>query len=633
MNLLHPLALAWLGLAIPIVIFYILKIRMRRVPVSTTLFWRQIFEEKQPRSIWQKLRHLLSLLVQLAFLLLVVFALSEPIFKWEIRDARKLVLVIDNSASMNASDVAPQASRLEKAKDEARALIDGLRFRDEMAIIAAGTQPTVRCGMTGHQGTLRAKLKEIAPTDGPTRVKEAVELARRLLTDQSDPKVKGRSNVIVITDGGFEDASKLAESGDVKVVSIGSNKTGNVGITKFQVRRSLVDPIGYQILVEVVNSSEATVETRLEIDLDDNAVDVVPLKLEPGKPYRKVFEKTSADGGRLVARIDRLDALPADNRAWAILPRRDIQPVTLVSGGNLFLEKVFEANPLVKLAVDSKAPSAGSGGITVFHKKVPDKLPPGSVLVIEPTTSTDLWTIGEVQQNPIVTKEDKSSPLMANVRLSNVLMPEARQLKITAPKVQVLATSLTNDPLYAAIDRPEGKVLVLTVNLEKGDLPLQTAFPIMMANALGWFAGTKGELRESLSTGVVTDIELPPSAQAEKGGLALQAPDGRTKPRPNLGNKVTVGPLDQCGVWSIVRPTSDGSKASAKGQDAPKPLLEVACNLASRSESDLRTPLPTTTRASLASGFGGWPIWVILCSMALALAGLEWYLYQRRWIS
>ena len=43
MNLLHPLALAWFGLAIPIVIFYILKIRMRRVPVSTTLFWRQIF--------------------------------------------------------------------------------------------------------------------------------------------------------------------------------------------------------------------------------------------------------------------------------------------------------------------------------------------------------------------------------------------------------------------------------------------------------------------------------------------------------------------------------------------------------------------------------------------------------------
>ena len=442
-----------------------------------------------------------------------------------------------------------------------------------------------------------------------------------------------RQNVIVITDGGFDDASKLAEGGDVKVVGVGSNKTGNVGITKFQVRRSLVDPIGYQILVEVVNASDAVVETRLEMDLDDGAVDVVPLKLEPGKPYRKVFEKTSADGGKLVGKIDRPDALPADNQAWAILPRRDIQPVTLVSDGNLFLEKVFEANPLVKLALANKAPTASTGGITVFHKNVPEKLPPGPVLVIEPTTGTDLWTIGEVQQNPIVTKQDKDSPLMAHVRLDNVLMPEARALKITAPKFQVLATSLTNDPLYASIDRAEGKVLVLTVNLEKGDLPLQTAFPIMVANALGWFAGTKGELRESLSTGVVADIELPPSAEASKGGLALLSPDGRSKPLPNLGNKVTVGPLDRCGIWSIVRPPAEGSKPDLKGQEAPKPLLEVACNLASRPESDLRSSIQTTSKASLIAGFGGWPIWVALCALALALAGLEWYLYQRRWIS
>ena len=82
-----------------------------------------------------------------------------------------------------------------------------------MAIIAAGTQPTVRCGMTGHQRTLREELDKIAPTDGPTRVKEAVELARRLLADQGDGRPgQGRSNVVVLTDGGFEDAAKLAEA-------------------------------------------------------------------------------------------------------------------------------------------------------------------------------------------------------------------------------------------------------------------------------------------------------------------------------------------------------------------------------------------------------------------------------------
>ncbi len=637
MNLLHPIALAWAGLAVPIVIFYILKIRLRRVPVSTTLFWRQIFEEKQPRSIWEKLRHLLSLLIQLALVALVVAALTEPILRWEIREARRLVVVVDNSASMNARDKAEGPDRLALAKKEALDLIDGLRFRDEMAILAAGTQATVRCGMTGHQGTLRRAIEAISPTDGPTRVPQAVELGRRLLADGGGESGKdrpspGRSQVVVLTDGGFEGAAKLAEGPDARVINV-AGKLGNVGITRFQVRRSLVDPIGYQILAEVVNASDAPVETRLEIELDGKPVDVVPLRLEPGKPYRKVFEKTSAEGGQLLARLVRDDALAADNRAWAILPRREIQPVTLVSEGNLFLEKVFEANPLVKLDLAKAAPSSPRAGITVFHKAVPATLPPGPVLVIEPTTACDLWTLGEVQQNPIVTKQDRDSPLMAHVRLDNVLMPEARQLKLTAPKAQVLASSLAGDPLYAAIDRPEGKVLVLTVNLEKGDLPLQTAFPIMVANALGWFAGTKGELRESLATGAVVDLELPPSKDAG-GPLVLRSPDGRARPLPKLGTKVTIGPLDEAGVWAILPAPVEPSGKSAKGDEPPpRPILEVASNLASREETDLRSPLPTSPRAALAGGFGGWPIWVTLSALALGLAGLEWYLYQRRWIS
>ena len=114
MNLANPLALAWAGLLIPVVVFYILKIRLRRVPVSTVIFWRQIFEEKKPRSLWQRLRHLLSLLVQLALLLLLIFALAQPFFAWEANEARRIVLVIDNSASINATDVAP--SRLVDAE-------------------------------------------------------------------------------------------------------------------------------------------------------------------------------------------------------------------------------------------------------------------------------------------------------------------------------------------------------------------------------------------------------------------------------------------------------------------------------------------------------------------------------------
>ncbi len=244
MNLVQPAALALGALAIPILAFYILKVRLRRVPVSTLLFWEQIFEEKKPRSLWQRLRHWISLLLQLAFLALVIFALADPIFRWQQAQARRLVLVVDNSASMNVNDVSP--SRLEAAKAEARRLVDGLRLGDELAIIAAGPEPRVACGLTDHPRTLREAIDTITPIDSPTRIDEAVALARRLLSGSD--KIR---KAIVLTDGDFDGAAELARQDDVEVIRVGAADTGNVAITRLQARRSLVDPIGYEILVEV----------------------------------------------------------------------------------------------------------------------------------------------------------------------------------------------------------------------------------------------------------------------------------------------------------------------------------------------------------------------------------------------
>ena len=630
MNLVNPSALAFAALMVPVVVFYVLKVRLRRVPVSTLIFWRQIYDENRPKSLWQRLRHLVSLLLQLAFLAALVLALADPVSRWQQSKSRRLVVVLDNSASMSATDVAP--SRLAAAKAEARRVVDGLRPGDELALIAAGTQPQVFCGLTDHQRTLRESVDSVPAADGPTKVVEAVGLARRLASGSDKPH-----KILVLTDGGFEGAAKLAAEPDVEILAVGT-AAGNVGITRLQARRSLLDPIGYEILVEVVNASDAPADCRLELDLGDDPIDVVPLKLAPGEHVTQVFEKTSADGGRLRARIDKKDALAADNVAYAILPRRDRQPVTLVSEGNLFLEKVFEAAPLVDLTVlkdPAALPKAAAGArVTVFHRKVPDVLPTGPVLVIEPEGSNGLWQADTPLQNPVVAKQDKDSTLMAHVRLDNVLMPEARKLSFAGP-AQILAESATGDPLYAVLDRPEGKVAVLTVNLDQGDLPLQTAFPILMTNLLGWFGGGKGELREAQAAGAVTDLELPAEADP-KATRALVSPDGSERPLPPASTKVAVGPLDRCGVWSVVRRGPAGSKSKARGgagKDAAPPVAELACNLANRRESDLRPPTDLPRRpAGSGSGLGTRPVWYYLVAAAWALTLGEWFLYQRRWI-
>jgi len=626
MSLAFPLALAWAALTVPIVIFYILKIRLRQVPVSTTIFWQQIYDEKRPRSLWQILRHLLSLLVQIIWLLLLVFALTEPFFTWEILQARRLILVVDNSASMRATDLAP--TRLEVVKQIGRQVISGLRFRDEMAIVAAGVQPQVVCGLTGHERTLQTALAGIQATDGPTRVADAVELGKRLLADAK------HGRVIVLTDGCFADSEKLAGDELVELRTVGT-RAANVGITNFQVRRSLLDPIGYEILTEVTNASDEPVECRLDIDLNDAPVDVIPLKLAAGETWSKAIEKTSVDGGRLVAKLDRADALPTDNTALALLPKRTEQRIVLVSEGNLFLRKVLEVNPLVRLETVAAIPKAYEAGVLyVFHRQLPETMPPGHSLVIDPAGSTDLWKLGEKLENPIVTKQDSDSPLMRHVRLDNVLLPEAKQITPVAG-AKPLVTALSGDPLYFAIEQAGRKSLVLTVNLDQGDLTFRTAFPIMATNALSWFAGQSGELRESLAAGAVTDIAL--SEQRDDEPVVCQTPSGKTILLPSGISKAAIGPLDECGIWSIIREASGAATQSKHGtRSVPATEVEFACNLSNRTESDLRVPeslLKTQPPAALAAMWFARPIWFYLIGAAWLLAAVEWFLYQRRWIS
>ncbi len=627
MSLAVPLALAWAALAVPIVVFYILKIRLRQVPVSTTIFWRQIYDEKRPRSIWQVLRHLVSLLMQLLLLILMVLALAQPFFTWEILQARRLVLVVDNSASMNATDVSP--SRLAAAHNLGRQAIAGLRFRDEMAIVAAGTQPRVVCGLTGHERTLAAALDGIQPSDGPTEVAAAVTLGKRLLGNAK------HGRVIVLSDGCFANSDKLLDDERVELRTVGT-RVANVGITNFQVRRSLVDPIGYEILTEVTAAGDEPIECRLEIDLNDQPVDVIPLQLQPGQVWNKAIEKTSVEGGRLTARINRDDALKTDNSAAALLPKRQEQMVTLAGQANLFLKKSLEVNALVNLATAAAMPERfDSGTLYVFHRQVPAKVPAGNVLVIDPEASTDMWQVGERLENPIVTKQNADSPLLAHVRLDNVLLPEARKLTPVADHVALVA-ALSGDPLLFSVERPGHKVLVLTVNLDQGDLTFRTAFPIMMTNALGWFAAQSGELRESLAAGATADVALPPASSEVAGPLALRSPSGRLRPLPAGLTKTSIGPLDECGVWSVVPQVVDASLAKTDGPSSVPATWEVACNLANRAESDLRVPerlLETGAATATAASWFSRPIWFYLVAFAWALAAGEWFLYQRRWIS
>src|SRR4051812_3038023 len=98
MELLHPGALAWLVLALPIIALYLVRQRARRVTVATDLFWEEATARRTWTPAWRQLRTLASLLLQLTILVLLVLALTEPTRAGFAGESHRLVIVFDNSA-------------------------------------------------------------------------------------------------------------------------------------------------------------------------------------------------------------------------------------------------------------------------------------------------------------------------------------------------------------------------------------------------------------------------------------------------------------------------------------------------------------------------------------------------------
>ena len=312
----NPLALLWGLSAVPVVLLYLRRSRLRCEPVATDMLWQQVFAERPShgwcpaRSAWQRWRRGVSLAVQLSVLGLIVVALADP----QIPGPRQIVLIIDTSASMNATDVKP--TRLAEAKQVATRLISGLRGCDRMAILSAGDAVGVRCNFTGDRTALQETIDKLdVPANGvSTQVFAAAELARRMLADQPG------GEITLLTDGCFDGAAELAGTEGVELIRVGK-RTGSVALTRLAARRQPANPAQCQVLAEVRNFSDRPVECNLRIETaSGKRVAAMPLKLPRDGRWQEVFTLSAPQAEQVSASLDRDDAYTKDDGAWLGIP-------------------------------------------------------------------------------------------------------------------------------------------------------------------------------------------------------------------------------------------------------------------------------------------------------------------------
>src|SRR6476659_6695317 len=106
-----------------VIALYFLKLRHRRVVVSSSLLWRRVLDERQSHSLWEKLRRIISIVIAVTIALLIALALARPEAESLTGKNERIVIVVDTSPTMNTA-TRDGRTRWQHAIESAKGLLD-----------------------------------------------------------------------------------------------------------------------------------------------------------------------------------------------------------------------------------------------------------------------------------------------------------------------------------------------------------------------------------------------------------------------------------------------------------------------------------------------------------------------------
>jgi hypothetical protein len=557
---------------------YFLKLRHRRVFISSSMLWQRVIDERVTHSIRERLRRIISIAVAVLIALLIALSIGRPQVDWLTGKAQRIVIVLDTSPSMNAR-TADGSTRWQHAVERARQLIDGAGPAAEIRI--ADTSGETGFPFMTDRSEVRASIDRISP--------EGVE--------PRFPKLDGRdSTVYFVSDGvGVRNVPESAQRLSV------FETAPNVAITAFEVRPVPANPLGYEAYIEIQNYGKAA---EVGLTLSGAAKDNITrtLRLRANETFKELFDLTGFQGGPVTARIKTQDdALAGDDLAFAYLPVKRRIRTLLVTRGNNYLETLLKVNRYVdlrKITPDAyrEAPEID---VYVFDRFAPPTAPSKPAFIVGAASVNWLRTPqGEVRKPAITTWAD-DHPIMQYVPVHDISIDKAS--RIDATNLTVIAAS-NETPLIVASENP--RWVMLTFDLNSSDFALQTGFPVFVENVLAWFN------REQLA------VRRPPgSVEIPLANAEIRTIDGTVIPS-----------IAQLGA-TVFHAREPGLYMATSGDSS----LPVAVSLTSPDLSNINQSTFKEDKAPVESST--WfhhELWVYMVLAAVILISIEWFTYHRR---
>jgi len=685
-----PLGMAaWFALAgvpVGIIALYFLKLRRRPVRVPSTILWRRSLEDLHVNSLFQRLRRNLLLFLQLLAVALAMLALAGPRMKGTTGQGQRFVLLIDDSASMAATDVAP--SRLAKAKEAAKKVVAEMDADDLAMVIKFAEKAQVVSNYTGDRRALIQRIASIEPSQSTTSLREGLQVAAGLANPSKQigegvvASTVVTPKLFIYTDGGFADVEGFSLGNlDAEVVVIGPeppaysppsdgrsttdgkvkshNPSDNVAILALQTRRDEDKHEVYQLFGRVHNFRAEEVATeaqlyRLAADKpgdEGTLVDAIALKLAPQSDQSFKFDLPDNGLTPYQVRLTVTDAFAIDNRAYAVVGTTRKAQVLTITPGNRYLTDTLKtpsaterADITILTPEEAKADTVvrelktGRYDLVIYDGFKPDSPPEANALYFGVFPAGPAFEKSKEVQQPVILDWDIGHPLMQYIRdLSLVYIARASIVDLPAGAKSLIDGN--QGSLAFSVARAGYTDTVVTFPLMDGGTPNTTwfryiSFPLFILNSIQ----ALGNVREGAGE-EVSEPGRPVVLHAETNGKSIKVRSPAGQP-PEAVSRSPQGTFvyshaDKTGVYLA--------------QWDPNGMLPFAVNLFDARESDLapRGLVPEGVPASQAESYkikiGYNPvtgtqrpvavkkdIWWWLALMALGVLLVEWYIYNRR---
>ncbi len=537
MNFVSPLfILGALAAAVPILLHLIKRESAQKIEFPTLMFLRKVSK----RTIrYQKLRHLLLLVLRVLALLFLTLAFMRPFLdrpQTAVATGRVTtahVILLDNSMSMAYGDRWTRARRI--AADIARRAQPGdrvslLEFSDRTSVL---TLPATDFG-----AVLDSIDRDTQLTDRPTRYEQALKIAEKSALDAG----AGKRIIHLISDfqkSGWatdEHDFRLGSGVELQCADVGSDQYSNLAVGDVQLLEGEDDKGGgIRIRFSVVNfGTETRNGTRVVLAVDERAVAEKRVDVAKGAVQTMEFDLPGLTNGMHDVALEVEDPnLTRDNRfSMTLQERSKVEVLSVENPGagrdgrppSFFLANALNISALSPYRLTAITPrqfetlGAVTGGLLVWNnapgagaaiqQKLRDFVKGGGGLIVvlanssmaeEFNRSFGAWLPFKIEDSGGAygsrpgTRISEDYALLTDLRMDHPIFrafsePHSGTFSsarffdharlVTSAGGQVLARFDNGDPALAAVDVDKGRVLVFTSSADDAtnDLPLKAVF-------------------------------------------------------------------------------------------------------------------------------------------------------------